>query len=111
MGLANWTYVMPPVSDLDEVYIIPRLTAGFHVQLRVDNVVSRRTFMELNSFHQVTILLDLILSVSLESGVKHSGRRVVLNINTLEEQITPGRTQICHVGSLLITGMKQNIGI
>lgn len=52
MGLANWTYVMPPVSDLDEVYIIPRLTAGFHVQLRVDNVVSRRTFMELNSFHQ-----------------------------------------------------------
>ncbi|XP_046332040.1 adipolin-like isoform X1 [Haliotis cracherodii] len=49
-SLLNGSYVLPP--EVDEVLLVPRVTVAFHMRLRSNIIVARRTFMELKNFHQ-----------------------------------------------------------
>ncbi len=52
-SLLNGSYVLPP--EVGEVMLVPRVTVAFHMRLRSNIIVARRTFMELKNFHQVQI--------------------------------------------------------
>ncbi|XP_041378449.1 adipolin-like [Gigantopelta aegis] len=49
-SLLNGSYMLPP--EVDEMLLVPRVSAAFHMRLRSNIVISRRTFMELKNFHQ-----------------------------------------------------------
>ena len=60
-SLLNGSYSLPP--EVDQMLLVPRVMAAFHMRLRRNVNVAAKTFLELKKFYQVKCFISRLTSI------------------------------------------------